>query len=696
MRDDPERGRPPAAGSPGYQEASVIFAGAESRSRGAARRIAAGCWCYTVIGTLLLLARADAGATTALADWIATPLQLIAIALCGRVVFGASDFTRPVRTVAALAGAYGLVIFTASVFYNIFRPLGREPGLVVTDVLYMVAYGVYAVVLGASYRFLGGSFRSRRFWADSGIIVATLMLAFWAVLLEPIRANGNLHIDLFFTLGYALLFTVLMAMAAMMCIQMPSLAAFPSLLWLGAAGLIDALWEVPWLAGAVADGTRLAPLYNVGDALCFAMIATATAVAPHRTGAGPCFDIDGGAERSAHNFVPAVATLLAILLIAGAFTGHRTTDSWLLLGLGIACMVLIVSRHLSVRRELAELTRALVVREADLRLAELVRLSRDLILIVHRDGTVRFASAAAGHILGLSAGELPGRRFASMLGPAAEPALGRFLEELLQSPSRTATLELTVDGGAEPARTLHVSGLNQLDNNLIGGLSVTIADVTGQRALEREVLGVATRERVRIAADIHDGIGQELVGISMLLQGAATGGSGSADAVRGQLGAIVRHLNSAIGAVRTLARGLSPLQVVRGSLGHALRRLAEDESETLAILVEIDAALEDLAIDDVVADHVYRIAHEAVRNAVKHSGGHTVRVGCEITDECLVLSVTDDGRLSSDSSASGSGIGLRLMQYRAQMIRGSLSLESTATGGTEVCLSVPLRHLSRA
>ena len=670
-----------------------IAADAKTAEQRTVRLIAAGCWCYTGVLAAVLLAFGTGSLAVGMADWGAVPLHLIAIALCGRLALRSTQVPRQVRSIAALAATYGLIVFTANVFFNVWRPLGREPGLLITDTLYMVGYGVFAAIFCVSYRYLGGSFRSRRFWTDTGVIVATLLVAFWAVLLEPIRANGNVHTDVVFTLGYALIFTILMAMAAMVCIQMPRLNAYPALLWLMAAGLVDALWEVPWLAGLLVDGTRLAPLDNVGDALCFTMVVSASAVAPRTATDLVCDNASHGAERAAHNFLPAVATLLAILLVAGAFTSNRTTDSWLLVGLVVSCMLLIVTRQNSVRREVAGLNRELAIREADLRLAELVRQSKDLILIVHGDGSVRFASAAANAVAGTPAGALQGTPFVRLLGRRHEQALAGFLNELLESRSRSATLELTLEAGAGPSRTVNMSGLNQLDSTLIGGLTITIADVTGQRSLEREVLNIATRERVRIAADIHDGMGQELVGIAMLLQGAATDRALSSEGYRNQLGKIVQQLNATISGARALARGLSPLQVVRGSLGHALQRLALDEAGSMEVVLELAPGLEDCTIDDVAADHVYRIAHEAVRNAVRHSGGRTVRVACAIEDEDLVLSVADDGRGIATPPLPSAGIGMRLMQYRAHMIRGDLTVDPLDSGGTCVCLAVPLRHL---
>ena len=593
------------------------------------------------------------------------------------------------RVIAALAGAYGVIGFTGNVLWNVWRPLGREPGLYVADALYFVGYVVMATIFCLSFRYLGGSFRSRRFWMDGGIIVVTLMAAFWAALLGPLRANGNQQIDLLFTLSYALVTTVLMAMAAMVCIQLPRLTAYPAVLWLVAASLIDTLWEVPWLTGWLADADTISPLYNLGDTICYTMIVSAAAVAPLRS-SHACPGGSARTEQTAHNFLPALVVLLAISLVAGSLATSRAMDAWILVGLVVLCMSLIVTRQNSVRRELADLNRALAIREADARLTELVRQSKDLILVANATGVVRFASAAAESVAGVRPAELQGRPVAGILGRAHEASLERFVRKLVDQPATSSTMELTVDAKRGQARTIRIAGSNQFNNELIGGLTLTLSDVTEQRTLEREVLSVATQERVRIAGDIHDGVGQELAGIAMLLQSAATVRDPKPDSHRAELRAIVQQVNNAIRSARDLARGLSPIQVVQGSLRSALRRLGQEVRGGMAVDVDVDAQFDDRIADDLAADHVYRIAQEAVQNAIRHSDGSAISVSCKLEHGDLLLSITDNGKGIQADQTQAPGLGLRLMHYRAHMIRGRLTVSSLSEGGTCVQLRVPL------
>jgi signal transduction histidine kinase len=230
-----------------------------------------------------------------------------------------------------------------------------------------------------------------------------------------------------------------------------------------------------------------------------------------------------------------------------------------------------------------------------------------------------------------------------LFGAAHEARLARLLDGVLADKSATAMLELRVEderpSRREAPRTFMINAENQLDNPLIHGLVLTINDVTAQRALEREVLDVATRERVRLCADIHDGLGQELTGIAMLLHVAATAPDPDPDRQRGHLESVVALVNRTIATARDLARGLSPLHVVRGSLAGALRRLAQESSVTIPIRVDIDRKFEEHVLDDFSADHVYRIAQEAVANALRHSACAGIDIELRHAAGNLVLNV---------------------------------------------------------
>ena len=243
---------------------------------------------------------------------------------------------------------------------------------------------------------------------------------------------------------------------------------------------------------------------------------------------------------------------------------------------------------------------------------------------------------------------------------------------------------------------MKLSASDHLHNPAIHGMVLTIHDISGQRAMEREILDVVTRERIRLCADVHDGLGQELTGIALMLQTAAVSPDSNADRQRLRLQSVVAHVNHAIGTARDLARGYSPLHVVRGSLATALHRLAHECNPSMPISLALDPALDEQIIGEIAADHLYRIAHEAVTNAHRHSEANQIVIGLRMKDEDILLSVADDGKGIEGAWSDYSGLGLRLMSYRAALLGGTLRNTAAAGHGACIEVTVPLRANARA
>jgi PAS domain S-box-containing protein len=468
--------------------------------------------------------------------------------------------------------------------------------------------------------------------------------------------------------------------------QLPSFRGRPAVLLLVAAAVADAAWEIMWLASWWKGRDLVGLFYNFGDVLCFAAIISAVAASQFAT--SPASD-GVNPERRADSFLPALAVLVAIALVAGSVATTRRWHAWILVGLVALSAFLLLTRQQSVRRELRALNRQLAKREADERLTELVRRSTDLILVVNAEGIVSFASPATESMLGLPVSHVQDTPAVEVLGPDHAPVLGHFLEQVRAPSAAPLTIEIRTHRPGGKDQIFKVGAVNRLANHLIGGIVLTLTDVTEQRLLEREVLDIATRERVRLSADIHDGLGQELVGISMLLHGAAAAPDPDPAVHKSQLQTIVGHVNRTVGMARSLARGLSPLHVVRGSLGGALQRLVPESNTSVSVRLDIDPAFDTYIVGDIYADHLYRIAHEAVSNALRHSGCTGIDIGLRRLDSAVVLSVSDDGRGFCEPFPEHTGLGLRLMEYRARIVGGSLSVDSAPGSGTRVKVVMP-------
>lgn len=217
-------------------------------------------------------------------------------------------------------------------------------------------------------------------------------------------------------------------------------------------------------------------------------------------------------------------------------------------------------------------------------------------------------------------------------------------------------------------------------------------DVTERKQLEREIIEIANREQQRIGSDLHDGLGQDLTGIALMLKGVAAQlrreGSGACPDVEEVIGLV----NNAIENTRTLARGLSPLGSGRGGLAAAIQTLAARISERFGVRVDCDLNFEEpLRLSETAASHLYRIVQEALTNVVRHSGGTEVSIGLKTDGGELHLHVEDNGHgFSPTPPERPEGLGLKIMRYRAQMLGGDLAIESGGNGGASVRCSCPL------
>jgi PAS domain S-box-containing protein len=223
---------------------------------------------------------------------------------------------------------------------------------------------------------------------------------------------------------------------------------------------------------------------------------------------------------------------------------------------------------------------------------------------------------------------------------------------------------------------------------------VTGIDVTERQRLERAILEVSAREQRRIGEDLHDGLGQHLTGIafmSKVLEGKLCESSlpEAADAAK-----IVKLVNEAINKTRELSRGLLPVVSDAHGLMSALTRYAEQTEDLFRITCrfQCDTDTPVLVYDVNVATHLYHIAREAVNNAIKHGKPGLIVIGLFEENEEGTLCVEDDGQGIEQVPVGHAGMGLNIMNYRANMIGGSLDVRKNSAGGTTVRCQFPLRH----
>jgi signal transduction histidine kinase len=207
------------------------------------------------------------------------------------------------------------------------------------------------------------------------------------------------------------------------------------------------------------------------------------------------------------------------------------------------------------------------------------------------------------------------------------------------------------------------------------------------RALETRALTGARDDQRRLAAELHDGLGQDLTGMSFLVK--ALRGQTKEATTRAELAKIEQLMRSAIESCRRLARGHLAFGFQHGSLRDSLQHYLAGISEMSRTRCVLHWPSTVALRDRTIAYNLYRIAQEAVTNAVRHSGGDEINVTVEEADGLIRVQIDDNGRGLAPDRGGGGGVGLETMRFRASAIGGSLLISPRDPSGVSVRCELP-------
>lgn len=218
-------------------------------------------------------------------------------------------------------------------------------------------------------------------------------------------------------------------------------------------------------------------------------------------------------------------------------------------------------------------------------------------------------------------------------------------------------------------------------------------DITERRRLELALQQASEYEQRRLGQELHDGLGQELAALAMLAYSLASKPDVADEAVRQELEHLARIARQAVRSGRAIAHGLAPLDESGGDLIGALRRMTQDhlaEVSGTQVLLEEQIGAE-LALPATARSHLYRIAQEALSNAIRHAKARAVSMELLVTSRAVRLTISDDGKGLTARAERSVGMGLRTMQNRATAIGASLSIRTESEVGTSItveCLNL--------
>jgi signal transduction histidine kinase len=226
--------------------------------------------------------------------------------------------------------------------------------------------------------------------------------------------------------------------------------------------------------------------------------------------------------------------------------------------------------------------------------------------------------------------------------------------------------------------------------DFINGIFFEWALTLEHERLQLEVISLPQREQQHFGRELHDGLGQQLTGLGLLARSLMQRITGVEQRERDMLEQLVTGIEQALAEVRTLSRGLVPVQTDALGLVSALEELAARVARQSGIKVELVHENPILISDNETATHVYRIVQEAMNNAVKHAKANRITLILEASDKEAVIEVRDNGQGLPCDARKGEGLGLRTMFHRCNLFGGSLDVSTHEEGGTRVRCCFPL------
>ncbi len=311
--------------------------------------------------------------------------------------------------------------------------------------------------------------------------------------------------------------------------------------------------------------------------------------------------------------------------------------------------------------------------------------------LLNSSGHVMRVNSASQKLFGFELKEIKGQKMwkIPMLTAAETSASRRRFEELMNGATKTsAIIPMKTRKGEVRQVQVENTAVRTEDNETY--VVSTGVDVTEQRKLEAEVIRVAEQEHIRIGHDLHDGVGQTLTGVASLVEALADSleGQNKLDAQR-----IHTLVRTAITETRRLSHGLSPVAVKYRGLACGLELIAETVRENFRRNCIFQSEESMLVVSQDSEIHLFRIAQEAINNAIRHGGATNMRISLRRKSPTQgIMEIGDNGRgfPAGKSGAQQEGIGLRVMEHRAHLIGGELTIQASKGRGVRVVCHFPL------
>jgi two-component system, LuxR family, sensor kinase FixL len=325
------------------------------------------------------------------------------------------------------------------------------------------------------------------------------------------------------------------------------------------------------------------------------------------------------------------------------------------------------------------------------RLSGIVETAVDGIITIDENGVVETMNPAAEKIFEYSADEVVGKNISMLMPEPYRSEHDGYLEHYHRTGERRIIgIGREVRGrrkdGSEFPMDVAVSVRNLGNRRIFTGL---VRDISARKKLEQEILEISDREQRRIGSDLHDDLCQRLAGIRFSFDALKKTLPHTPEGISERIEKIADDVSDAIDRTRMLARGMVPVALEKNGLASALQELV-GRITTLFKTKCIFRSKGTIEVKDpIAATHLYRIAQEAVNNAVKHARPRRIVVSLEKVAGKKLLTIDDDGVgfAPQDAQRTAEGMGLRTIAYRAGMIAADVQVQSAIGRGTKIICS---------
>jgi len=327
--------------------------------------------------------------------------------------------------------------------------------------------------------------------------------------------------------------------------------------------------------------------------------------------------------------------------------------------------------------------------ESERLLRAIVDAATEAIVIVDERGTIEIFNSAAERMFGYLSAEAAGRNVTLLLPtPFREEQEAYFARYVRSGQTGLMGVAWEVlgrrqDGSTFPAEFTQ----NEMEYGGRRLFRITIQDTSERREIDARLALAAAEERQQLSRELHDGLGGTLAGISMMAEALRTSIARAPGGDVSRAAELVQQIEASRQELRRISLGLMPVELAEAGLAAALEELAAQTVTLHRIDCRVTSADPTEVRNPTVAGHLYRVAQEAIANAVRHGKASRIGISLDSADGALVLTVRDDGVGVPDRPVGGAGV--RTMQYRARAIGGAFTIGPDPEGGTVVTCRVP-------